>query len=95
MGHQSALNNGDDRDHISAYSPIGSSFAIFEITTTRWRDWSKNMKTGTDAKERGTYFSECCDFEVEFSKDQTFTRCPKCSSLTTWELVDMDWPMAA
>jgi hypothetical protein len=53
------------------------------------------MKTGTDAKERGTYLSECCDYEAEFSADQTFTRCPKCSSLTTWELVDMDWPMAA
>jgi hypothetical protein len=53
------------------------------------------MKTGTDAKERGIYFSECCDFEVEFSEDQTFTRCPKCSGLTTWELVDMDWPVAA
>jgi hypothetical protein len=61
----------------------------------RWRDWGKNMKTGTDAKERGIYFSECCDFEVEFSEDQTFTRCPKCSGLTTWELVDMDWPVAA
>jgi hypothetical protein len=55
----------------------------------------KKMKTGTDAKERGTYLSECCDFEAEFSEDQTFTRCPKCSSLTTWELVDNDWPVAA
>jgi hypothetical protein len=55
----------------------------------------KKMKTGTDAKERGTYSSECCDYEAEFSQDQTFTRCPKCSSITTWELVDIDWPMAA
>jgi len=53
------------------------------------------MKTGTDANERGTYSSECCDYEVEFSQDQTFTRCPKCSRLTIWELVDIDWPMAA
>jgi len=53
------------------------------------------MKTGTDANERGTYSSECCDYEAEFSHDQTFTRCPKCRSLTNWELVDVDWPMAA
>ena len=53
------------------------------------------MKTGTDAKEPGVYFSQCCDFEVEFSKDQTFTRCPKCSGLTIWEVVDMELPKAA
>jgi hypothetical protein len=53
------------------------------------------MKTGTDANEGGTYSSECCDHEVEFSQDQTFSRCPKCSGLTTWELIDVNWPMAA
>jgi hypothetical protein len=53
------------------------------------------MKTGTEAQEFGIYVSECCDHEMEFAKDQTFTRCPKCSGLTTWELVDVDWPMAA
>jgi hypothetical protein len=55
------------------------------------------MKTGTDVHEAGVYESECCHVEIEFSKDQTFTRCPRCSSLTRWEWVDMDMdlPLAA
>ena len=48
------------------------------------------MKTGTDAKQPGVYSSECCEFETSFVKDQTFTRCPRCSSLTRWELVEID-----
>jgi hypothetical protein len=59
------------------------------------KNLERKMKTGIDANEGGTYVSECCDYEVKFSVDQTFTRCPKCSGLTTWELVDLDWPMAA
>ena len=55
----------------------------------------KTMKTGTDAQERGLYVSECCDYETEFNEDQTFTRCPHCSGLTTWEMVDIEWPAAA
>jgi len=53
------------------------------------------MKTGTDVNETGVYSSECCEFEIEFSKEQTFTRCPHCSSLTRWELLDIDLPLAA
>jgi Zn finger protein HypA/HybF involved in hydrogenase expression len=60
---------------------------------------TNDMKTGTDVDETGVYESECCHCEIEFSKDQTFTRCPRCSSLTRWELVemdmDMDLPLAA
>jgi anaerobic ribonucleoside-triphosphate reductase len=55
----------------------------------------KKMKTGTDAKETGMYSSECCDYEVEFSEQQTFTRCPKCNALTSWEMVEMDLLRAA
>jgi hypothetical protein len=46
------------------------------------------VKTGTDATYTGLYVSECCSHETVFMKDQTFTRCPKCSGLTIWELVD-------
>jgi hypothetical protein len=53
------------------------------------------MKTGTDVYEDGVYSSECCDVEVEFAQEQTFTRCPRCSSLTRWELLEMDLPLAA
>ena len=55
----------------------------------------KDMKTGTDAKEKGLYVSECCSIEKVFSPEQTFTRCPKCSSLTIWEIAEVDLPKAA
>jgi hypothetical protein len=53
------------------------------------------MKTGTDAQQAGVYSSECCEYESAFVKDQTFTRCPRCSSLTRWELVETDLSLAA
>jgi hypothetical protein len=46
------------------------------------------MKTGNEANRKGTYSSECCDYEVTFERGQTLTRCPKCSSLTTWDLTE-------
>jgi hypothetical protein len=45
------------------------------------------MKTGSTANKAGLYMSECCLKEMRFTKFQTFTRCPKCSSLTIWEPV--------
>ena len=53
------------------------------------------MKTGTDVYETGVYSSECCECETAFLEEQTFTRCPRCSSLTRWELVDIDLSLAA
>jgi hypothetical protein len=55
------------------------------------------MNTGTDAEQPGVYVSQCCDYETTFSEGQTFTRCPKCSALTTWEIGEgeMDFRMAA
>jgi hypothetical protein len=55
----------------------------------------QKMKTGTDAEVSGLYVSECCDHEASFVTDQTFTRCMKCSGLTTWELLEADLRMAA
>ena len=55
----------------------------------------RKMKTGTDADVPGLYISECCDHEASFVTDQTFTRCVKCSGLTTWERLESDLPMAA
>ena len=46
------------------------------------------MKTGNDAERNGLYVSECCEIEAKFRKGETLTRCPKCSSLTVWELVE-------
>jgi hypothetical protein len=46
------------------------------------------MKTGNDCERNGVYMSECCEYEEKFHKGQTLTRCPKCSSLTVWELVE-------
>jgi hypothetical protein len=53
------------------------------------------VKTGSDATEAGLYVSECCSHEVTFARYQTLTRCPKCSGLTIWELIDMDALKAA
>jgi hypothetical protein len=53
------------------------------------------MKTGTDAQQEGVYLSECCEYETAFVEGQTFTRCPRCSSLTRWELVESDSSLAA
>lgn len=46
------------------------------------------MKTGNEANRKGLYSSECCDYEVVFERGQTLTRCPKCSSLTVWDLAE-------
>jgi len=48
------------------------------------------MKTGTDAQEAGMYVSECCGVETDFAEQQTFTRCPTCSGLTIWEMLEVD-----
>jgi hypothetical protein len=53
------------------------------------------MKTGTDVLEAGMYVSDCCGFEADFAEQQTFTRCPICSALTIWELVDIEYPAHA
>ena len=55
----------------------------------------RQMKTGTDAQVSGLYVSECCDLEASFVADQTFTRCMKCSNLTSWEILEADLRMAA
>jgi hypothetical protein len=47
------------------------------------------MKTGQDVGELALYASDCCLQEVLFNKDETFTRCPRCSGLCEWEIVDV------
>jgi hypothetical protein len=46
------------------------------------------MKTGQDVRELGLYASDCCLQEMLFDKDESFSRCPKCSGLCEWYLVD-------
>jgi len=53
------------------------------------------MKTGTDAQQAGVYLSECCEYESAFVEGQTLTRCPHCSSLTRWALIEDDSSLAA
>jgi hypothetical protein len=45
------------------------------------------MKTGQDVEMDGVYVNECCNIEVELSKDASFPRCSHCHSLSQWELV--------
>jgi hypothetical protein len=47
------------------------------------------MKTGKDVKDSGLYMSECCNEELELLTDAMFPRCPRCLSLTAWELVTL------
>ena len=50
------------------------------------------MKTGRDANESGLYITECCLKERRFLEGQMFSRCPRCSALTVWELVKQQEP---
>ena len=47
------------------------------------------MKTGTVVQNNWLYVSECCLLEVYFESGKTFSRCPRCSSLCGWEMVDV------
>jgi len=46
------------------------------------------MKTGQDVRESGLYSSDCCGQELLFTQDDSYSRCPRCSRLCEWELVD-------
>ena len=46
------------------------------------------MKTGKDVRESGLYFSDCCEQELRFKENDSFSRCPRCFRLCEWELVD-------
>jgi len=46
------------------------------------------MRTGEDVRKFGVYSSDCCLEEVVFEAG-CFSRCPRCSGLCEWELVDV------
>jgi len=52
-------------------------------------------RTGDTAKELGLYVTECCGIELLFENGDTFCRCPKCSALCEWEMVDVVVPWTA
>jgi hypothetical protein len=45
------------------------------------------MKTGRDADQPGQYSSECCLAEIRVIRGQMFPHCPRCNSLTVWDLM--------
>jgi hypothetical protein len=47
------------------------------------------MKTGKLVQNNWLYSSDCCLLEVFFKSGDSFSRCPKCSSLCDWEMVDI------
>jgi hypothetical protein len=69
-------------------SKIGRSDAITKVVSTFAP--GEVMKTGTNAQAAGMYVSECCGVETDFAEQQTFTRCPTCSGLTIWEMLEVD-----
>jgi hypothetical protein len=48
------------------------------------------MKTGRDANRSGLYVSECCQIERYFPEGRMLPRCPRCISLTVWELEEQE-----
>jgi hypothetical protein len=46
------------------------------------------MKTGRDADYSGLYVSECCQKKRHILKGQMLPRCPRCFSLTAWEILE-------
>jgi hypothetical protein len=46
------------------------------------------MKTGEDVRESGLYSSDCCEQELLLMENDSFRRCPRCSRLCEWVLVD-------
>jgi hypothetical protein len=52
-------------------------------------------RTGDTATELGLYATECCGIELLFEIDDTFCRCPKCSAISKWEMVDVVVPWTA
>ena len=47
------------------------------------------MKTGQDVRKVGLYVSNCCLQELRFDRNESFSRCPRCSRLCEWEFVDV------
>jgi len=47
------------------------------------------MRTGKDVQEFWLYASDCCLLEVVFDAGESFSRCPRCSGLCDWEMVDV------
>jgi hypothetical protein len=84
-----------DRYHLTA-AESGSQSAQARRAFTRTNvEGDNTMKTGSTAVEAGLYVSECCLYETTFVEDQTFTRCPKCSALTVWEMAEKPLIQAA
>lgn len=48
------------------------------------------MKTGVDVQKLGLYASDCCMQETLFDANECFSRCPQCTNLCEWELVDIE-----
>jgi hypothetical protein len=48
------------------------------------------MKTGEDVRDLGLYATECCMQEALFDSGECFSRCPQCSNLCDWEIVDIE-----
>jgi len=51
------------------------------------------MKTGQDVRKLGLYVSDCCLEEMLFEENNSFRRCPHCSRLCEWELVEAVVPV--
>lgn len=46
------------------------------------------MRTSEDARESALYTSGCCSIEMLFDIGDCFCRCPRCSGLCEWEIVE-------
>jgi hypothetical protein len=61
--------------------------------SVRWSYFLEvTMRTGQDVIQSGLYASDCCLEELRFDENGSFSRCPRCSHLAEWELVDVAAP---
>ena len=51
------------------------------------------MKTSETVTELGLYESDCCGEQLIFDHGDTFCRCPLCSALCKWELIEPVVPL--
>jgi len=47
------------------------------------------MRTGKLVQDKWLYASDCCLREILFDSGDSFSRCPQCSNLCGWEMVDV------
>ena len=96
--------NGNDfipREYPDRLAGLNQQYAKSNVNETRAvnqraacpnppKQKETTMKTGRDTICSGLYVSECCQKERHFVKGHMLPRCPRCYSLTVWEIKEQE-----